>query len=142
MLDHVGGRFLRRLLDLLGLLGGGLFELLRLGFLDLDQPLFERFGLHRDVFGCHPALTAGMRVHDEFGEEEETYVVVGAFLADLERLVDDVDDAQQVDEEERQETQGDKRFQLPTHVGEHQHDQDDQHRLVIIAFADGRNASR
>ena len=44
MLDHVGCCFVGRLLGLFALLGGGLFELLGLGFLDLDQPLFEGAG--------------------------------------------------------------------------------------------------
>ena len=42
----------------------------------------------------------------ELGEQEQTDVVVGPLAAGLERLVDDVQQAQQVDEEEAQEPDG------------------------------------
>ncbi|MGN0063364.1 MAG: hypothetical protein ACI379_03920 [Nocardioides sp.] len=73
-------------------------------------------------------------MQDELGEQEEADVVVGALRAGLERLVDDLQQPQQVDEEERQERDRHDRLGLAAHVGEEQHDGDDgdqagDHRL-------------
>ena len=107
---------------------------LGVGLLDLGHPLLELFHLGREIFRRQGFAALRPCMNHELCEQEQADIVVGALVAGLERLVDDVQEPQQVDEEEGQKADGHQRLEQAAHIGEQQDQQNDgddarDHRL-------------
>ena len=98
-------------------------------FLDLLDPFRDP----HDLIAAHTGIgRAGM--HDKLVQNKQADIVVAALSADLERLVDHVEQAQQVEEEKRQEAERHQRLDPVMDFCEHEqgqdhHDEADDHGI-------------